>query len=102
MTLKVYLLLCCLSESDVDFQFGNIYDNGGMKHLNKIQHKQEHVGRMSVLLLVAKMMASLGIVVRKLTVNMSLTGLAALMRLLHGDCDMYENAKNIYFHVSRR
>ena len=44
LTLKVYLLLCCLSESDVDFQFGNIYDNGGMKHLNKIQHKQEHIG----------------------------------------------------------
>ena len=57
--MKVYLLLCCLSESDVDFQFGNIYDNGGMKHLNKIQHKQEHIGWMSVLLLVAKMMASL-------------------------------------------
>ena len=56
----MYPLLSCLIESDVDFRFGNFYDNGGMKLLINIQHKREYVGLMSVSLLVAKMTASLG------------------------------------------
>ena len=47
-------------KTDVEFQFGNFYDNGGMKHLINIHHKREYVGRLSVSLLVAKMTASLG------------------------------------------